>query len=644
MKKKILVCVTIVVMVVGCVVQEPASPEIVWLQQNAIPFDTAEPGGDYSDLMPLKDIIGDARIVALGEATHGTSEFFRMKHRILEFLVKEMGFDTFAIEATFPESLLINDYVHSGKGDPAQLLGGLKFWTWNTQEVLDMITWMREYNKNPCRAPEVSFYGFDMQFPGMAMDNVIEYVQQVDPEAVEYLESLYADFRFHTSGHYAQQEHVNASESAKDQCKKNVQEVYDFLKDHQVTYEAASTSEEFALALQNARICIQAERMYAGTGFRDQYMAENAAWLLDQAGPDSKIVLWAHNGHVGTDTDSPSFKPMGSYLREKYGDDMVVFGFAFYQGTFNAIYMPEPGVFGTMQIHSVESSPEESYEYYFHSTGMPRFFLDLRRIQPGSPATDWFLEPHSFHSIGSVYNEENPSDYLQKSVLTHVFDVIIYFEDTSPSQLLTFSTDEEESAVPEPADLARLTNAGFENGTSDWLLTGSNPEDYKIDTDETVVYSGEASGCIMSIGDGAQGFGTLMQTFRADEYRGHQVRMSAYVKTERVTGWAGLWMRVDGPKGVLSFDNMGDRPIRGDTEWTLYEVVLDVPEESINISFGVLMEGPGQVWVDDFQFEIADQNSSVTRLTIPELYETPYYLNLSIVSINPILCLFLLLI
>ncbi len=628
-------CVTMVFMVVtGCVVQEPASPESVWLQQNAIPFDTAEPGGDYSDLMPLKDIIGDVRIVALGEATHGTSEFFKMKHRILEFLVKEMGFDTFAIEATFPESLLVNDYVHTGRGDPAQLLAGLKFWTWNTQEVLDMIVWMREHNKNPGKAPEVSFYGFDMQSPGVAMDNVIEYVQRVDPEAVEYVESLYAGFWSNMSGYYAQQEYVNASQSVKDQCKKDLQEVYDFLKAHQVTYEAASAPEEFALALQNARICMQAERMYAGTGFRDQYMAENAAWLLDQAGPDSKIVLWAHNGHVETDTDTQSFKPMGSYLREKYGNDMVVFGFAFYQGTFNAIYMSKPGVFGSNQVHNVESSPEGSYEYYFHSTGMPRFFLDLRRIQPGSPATDWLFEPHSFHSIGSVYNEEDPSRYLQKSVLPHMFDVIIYFENTSPSQLLVFSTDSSSSAASEPADLARLTNAGFENGTSDWFLAGSNPEDYRIDTDETVVYNGEASGYIMSIGDRAQGFGTLMQRFRADEYRGHQVRMSAYVKTEGVTGWAGLWMRVDGPEGVLSFDNMGDRPIHGTTEWTLYEVILDVPEESINISFGVLVEGPGQVWVDDFQFEIADQNCAVTRLAIPCVYEIPYYLVDCIYQLN----------
>lgn len=131
------------------------SPAIVaWLQNHTVPFNTSKPGSGFEDLMPLKQIVGDARIVSLGEATHGTREFFEMKHRILEFLVKEMGFNTFAIEATWPESNLVNNYIQTGEGDPARLLAGLFFWTWNTQEVLDMILWMRENR--------VSFHGFDM--------------------------------------------------------------------------------------------------------------------------------------------------------------------------------------------------------------------------------------------------------------------------------------------------------------------------------------------------------------------------------------------------------------------------------------------------------------------------------------------------
>ena len=123
----------------------PASG-LAWLRRRAIPFATAEPGGDAADLAPFTRLVGDARLVALGEATHGTHEFFAMKHRLVAFLVRELGFTGFAIEANGPEAERIDDYVQTGQGDPASLLAGLHYWTWNTREVLDLIGWMREYN------------------------------------------------------------------------------------------------------------------------------------------------------------------------------------------------------------------------------------------------------------------------------------------------------------------------------------------------------------------------------------------------------------------------------------------------------------------------------------------------------------------
>jgi erythromycin esterase-like protein len=147
-----------------------------WLRANAIPFETTEPGSGFGDLMPLKELIGDARIVALGEATHGTHEFFQMKHRLVEFLVEEMGFNIFVIEANWPEANLVNGYVRTCEGDEVTLLAGLYFWTWNTQEVLDMIRWMCIRNQDPGDAPEVSFVGFDMQFQDEAIANVTSYL------------------------------------------------------------------------------------------------------------------------------------------------------------------------------------------------------------------------------------------------------------------------------------------------------------------------------------------------------------------------------------------------------------------------------------------------------------------------------------
>lgn len=407
------------------------APEVsTWLREKAIPFDTTDPNSDFEDLMPLKELIGDARIVALGEATHGTHEFFEMKHRMLRFLVEEMGFNTFAIEANWPEANLVNDYVQTGKGDPAELLSGLYFWTWDTQEVLDMIRWMRAHNENPGDTPLVSFFGFDMQFYKMAMDNVVAYLEQVDPDRAAQTTELYHCFR-----QYSDRELIYAhlSEEIRTACRANLQTVYDQLSQQQSDYEARSSPEEFAWALQNARIVLQAEDDYVaeekGLPLRDRYMAENVAWLLDQAGPDAKIVLWAHNLHVGT--YDYGLKPMGAYLRENYGDEMVVFGFSFCQGSFNSSKWPV----GVTDF-SVVLPPENSYEYTFHSAALPRFFLDLRGLPSDSPATNWLMTSHPLRAIGAGYDPSHAEDYFVPVILPDMFDVIIYFQDTSPSILL----------------------------------------------------------------------------------------------------------------------------------------------------------------------------------------------------------------
>lgn len=147
---------------------EPNTPDgpnalvVSWLRDHALPFDTPVVREDRSDLSFLESLIGDARIVSLGEATHGTREFFQMKHRILDYLAEEMGFRLFAMEATWPEMNRIDDWVHGGEGDPAVLLSGQYFWTWNTQEVMDLITWAREFNSGRPPEDHVSVLGFDM--------------------------------------------------------------------------------------------------------------------------------------------------------------------------------------------------------------------------------------------------------------------------------------------------------------------------------------------------------------------------------------------------------------------------------------------------------------------------------------------------
>ncbi|MEM1252765.1 MAG: hypothetical protein AAGI69_10045 [Cyanobacteria bacterium P01_H01_bin.21] len=152
-----------------------------------------------------------------------------------------------------------------------------------------------------------------------------------------------------------------------------------------------------------------------------------------------------------------------------------------------------------------------------------------------------------------------------------------------------------------------------------WFEAGSHPSDYAMGADRRVIYNGIASGTIQSKNARSEGFGTLMQISDASGYQGQRLRLRGYVKAKAVDDWAGMWMRVDSASGqVLSFDNMEERAIRGTTDWQPYDIVLDVPVESNNIAFGLLLAGNGQVWMDNLQFEVVDDTTPTTNMTLEE--------------------------
>jgi hypothetical protein len=142
--------------------------------------------------------------------------------------------------------------------------------------------------------------------------------------------------------------------------------------------------------------------------------------------------------------------------------------------------------------------------------------------------------------------------------------------------------------------------------------------DYELGVDSTIRHGGKASGFIKAKADDAKGFATMMQTFKADDYRGKRLRLSGYVKTDKIGNWSGLWMRIGSETKMVGFDNMQDRKIQGTSDWKKYEIVLDVPKESVNISFGILSAGKGQAWVDDFQFDVVGNDVATTQIPVPD--------------------------
>jgi erythromycin esterase len=401
-------------------------PVDAWLARNAVPFDTTEARTPLDDLRPLRAMIGDARVVLLGEATHGSREFFTIKHRIVELLVREHGFTVFGIEASMPDADLINGYVLHGEGDPGHLLHIIGMWPWDTEEVLDLIRWMREYNLSRGDKPPVQFRGFDMQRSDTAMKVIASYLGRVDAPNAEAIRAHYSCFAAYGLFGFT---YRNLSVEERDACAAKIATARELLIENRAAYVARSSVAEYELVLQYARIVEQHEGQVGGRApGRDPWMAENATWLANVAYPGEKIVLWAHNHHVTVEANGR----MGTEMRKTFdAREMVTVGFVFDRGDFWAFGDPlQPN-----RVNRVDAWPEALYEPLFRATGHSRFFVDLRN--PAS-ADAWrvFNTTSSIWRVGGrVADPSNVAALRETTTLAHAFDIVIWIETVTPTRL-----------------------------------------------------------------------------------------------------------------------------------------------------------------------------------------------------------------
>ena len=400
-----------------------------WLGAHAKPFGGSHLSLPHTELDFLREVVGDARVVALGENTHGTRDFFEMKARILRFLVEEMGFNTFAIEATWPESRRLDHYVRTGEGDPRVLLSGLYFWTWNTVSVLEMIEWMRAHNE---AGGDVGFHGFDMQYPGMALHNVREFVRTVDvgnAEAVANELDCLARFANGPDGRRERVQHYGEQSAAYwADCRASLEAVRERLLANRDEYEVLAGEDAFEVALQSLRVAFQYHLMRAEEQDRDRFMAENTVWISRRIGPAGRMVLWAHNNHVATRP-----RRQGQYLRQTFGDDMVVVGFSHETGQFSGVDL-RPGAEPGYGPHDLEAPVADSYESLFAQAEFPRFVLHLRNHDLTLAGASWLGEERRFRSIGCCLLPHVATWFTVP--LAEWYDVIIHFETTGPTTVL----------------------------------------------------------------------------------------------------------------------------------------------------------------------------------------------------------------
>lgn len=378
-----------------------------WISKKTAPLKTVQAEQGMEDLQFLKPILDGVRLVGLGEATHGTREFFQMKHRLLEFLVKEMGFTVFALEASYPACQNINDYILHGKGTKEEALASQGFWTWDTEEVLQMIEWMREYNKTVPKDKKVKFVGFDIQVLRESEQIVHDFLAKEDTlrqQAFDTTMRVYNKLRRRTqpedtSGFQLIQRDMNA--------------LLAFLVLNEGSLSQKYSSVRFRQTLEHLRVLMQAidakftqvKGLNRRQNARDYYMAENVQYLINQEPPDTKFVIWAHNTHVSGSSDdfvNRGLKPLGSYLRNTYGKAYYAVSFAFNQGGFQAMVRDSAG----MALSPVVLPPAESptFEYLLTKSGQELCFLDLRSLAGEKEVVNYLKHNLILFSVGTQYD------------------------------------------------------------------------------------------------------------------------------------------------------------------------------------------------------------------------------------------------
>jgi erythromycin esterase len=418
----------------SAVLAPPEQAVVDWTAAHAFPIATVEAGHGFDDLAPFAKLIGNAHVIALGEATHGTREFFQIKHRMLEYLVTKLGVTTFAIEANQPECRTIDDYVVNGKGDATTALAGIYFWTWNTEEVLAMIEWMRAYNADPKHAAKIHFTGYDMQTSHVAHANVITYLNEVGADAT--LAAPIAPLGDKMSAETI----AKLDAGAQGKIAAGLTAVAKAFDANKAAWRAKRTSTAFDDARHDVTVLQQAFAMYTAKDngsfdVRDQSMADNIDWLRKQGPPSLRIMVWAHNGHVANKL--AAFKNMGGILRKRYARDYVNIGFVFGDGGFQAIDSSKsaPGAMGTLGPITVGPPAATNGSAPFDHNGKPLLALDLHAVPAKGPVHDWFGQQHPYREIGAVYFSEQTM--LAPMALTELYDAVIYVAHTTHAQPIT---------------------------------------------------------------------------------------------------------------------------------------------------------------------------------------------------------------
>ncbi|MEU8758207.1 erythromycin esterase family protein [Streptomyces sp. NPDC048659] len=404
---------------------------------------TARPA---TDVRALERIVGDAKVVGVGEATHSSREFFRAKHEIFEQLVERQGFTTFALEANWSTGLLIDAYVREGRGDIRRIMRDEfqdAYAFWNTEEYLDLFTWMRRHNQRHPDHP-VRFMGNDLGYAGPGLfDEVTGYVARARPELLPRFRELYRASRPTGTVDAWMDAYLVRPLAEREAMAADTGAALALLERQPPAGRDRAAREAHAWAVQHARAVAQVGREYAydllgergapqtaeAMLYRDRTMAENTVWWQRRTG--DRMVLSAHDGHVGYETPRPDQYPrlQGAFLRDALGAGYVAIGATFGRGSFNAHDTREPGE--PVREFRVGPLGADSNAHVLDRVSDRPFLLDARTATPA--ARRWLAVARPTRSVGTAFPWEGDVTDVR---LATAYDAVLHFPEISAARSL----------------------------------------------------------------------------------------------------------------------------------------------------------------------------------------------------------------
>ncbi|PFJ27889.1 erythromycin esterase [Bacillus anthracis] len=442
-KKRIIAMVSTALLVTGCVEVGNAQTAAVEnsgqsiqkniiksIQSQAYPLKTIEPSKSFEDLKPLKKMIGSAQYVGLGENTHGSSEIFTMKFRLVKYLVTEMGFTNFTMEEDWGNGLKLNEYIQTGKGNPREFLNLL----YPTDEIIAMIEWMKDYNADPSNKKKIQFIGLDLKTLDQGSFNkVIDYVRVHRPDLLAEVGENYKELSSFTGNI---QEYMKLAPEIREKFKANAERVARLLKDENEQAKTEITSPEYIWAKATASAIEKFTTMLLPNDYpsmiklHEQYLADHVMWAQETFG--GKTMVWGHNIHIAKGIIDEELYPdvAGQFLKERLDNKYVTIGSTTTEGNFTLYSEYNPSTGGKITTDTIPQDVT-SFNYTLGKIPYNMFLLDNRHLK--GQAEKWIKAKRPLLSIGGQILP-NGSLYFDTSLLEQ-FDIIFHIRKTSPSHI-----------------------------------------------------------------------------------------------------------------------------------------------------------------------------------------------------------------